>query len=66
MKAKITVTVTRIVDLDDPYYKGETYPERLAEEIACAEELGIEWLCFDSAQWQTTGELIEDGEGTES
>lgn len=44
MKAKVTVAITRIVDLDDPHYTGMTYEERLKEEIYWAKEMGYDWM----------------------
>ncbi|EHQ63655.1 hypothetical protein PDENDC454_04289 [Paenibacillus dendritiformis C454] len=66
MKAKVTIAVTRIIDLDQEEYVGMTDEERLQQEIFWAKEYGYEWMEWDGSQWQTTGELIEDGEGTES
>lgn len=59
MKAKITVTVTREIDLDnDCYDPDSTYEERLRDEIQYADNLFHEWISVDDAQWNTDGELL--------
>lgn len=66
MKAKVTITVTRIIDLEHKDYVGMTNEERLQQEIYWAKEMGYDWMDVESAVWKTTGELIEGEEETES
>lgn len=64
MKAKVTVTITRILDLEHEGYEGMPYEDRLRQEIYWAKEMGYDWMDVESAQWETTGELIkDDGQG---
>lgn len=67
MKARITVTVTRIVDLSEDYYDSDsTVDERLRDEIQYADNLFHEWIEGNGVEFKTEGSLIEDFESTET
>jgi capsid protein len=62
MKARITVTVSRVVDLNNDFYEEQelTVTDRLANEIYNAQEMFHDWADADNVEWKTTGELIEE------
>jgi len=62
-KAKVTVTITRIINLDPDifnYLENATPEAMLAEEIRYAEDFPHDWMEENNVQWKTTGEIIEE------
>jgi len=62
MKAKITVTITRVIDLDlyNEFEPEKTNEERLDAELQYAENLFHEWINAEDVEWETKGEFHID------
>lgn len=67
MKIKVTVTITREMEINREYYpNGHTDEEILADEIRYSEDLFHEWLEGEIMNWDHKGEIIQGGDKSDN